>query len=166
MYQFTALSLRHPTRRQIPNDCPSASKATLMNMDKYFMWIHYERLHNHNKAKHNKTVCIFLGIYCMSCNPTWRHWNADFHNILQYPFQINLELIKLAFYFGFVCDNIMPFGHVAWRPLLGLLSCYPLILVKSLKSFQDWIPQDDICGYVILKWVPLNLCFNECAPVY
>ena len=47
------------------NDCPSASKATLMNMDKYFIWIHYERLHNHNKAKHNKTVCIFLGIYCM-----------------------------------------------------------------------------------------------------
>ena len=46
------------------NDCPSASKATLMDMDKYFMWIHYERLHNHNKAKHNKTVCIFLGIYC------------------------------------------------------------------------------------------------------
>ena len=47
------------------NDCPSASKATPMNMDKYFMWIHYERLHNHNKAKHNKTVCIFLGIYCI-----------------------------------------------------------------------------------------------------
>ena len=47
------------------NDCPSASKATLMNIDKYFMWIHYERLHNHNKANHNKTVCIFLGIYCM-----------------------------------------------------------------------------------------------------
>ena len=46
------------------NDCPSASKATLMNMDKYFMWIHYERLHNHNKAKHNKAVCKFLGIYC------------------------------------------------------------------------------------------------------
>ena len=35
------------------NDCPSASKATLMNMDKYFMWIHYERLHNHKQ------------IYCM-----------------------------------------------------------------------------------------------------
>ena len=50
------------------NDCPSASKATLMNMDKYFMWIHYKRLHNHNKAKHNKTVCIFLGIYCKHRN--------------------------------------------------------------------------------------------------
>ena len=47
----------------LSNDCPSASKATLMNMDKYFMWIHYERLRNHNKAKHNKTVCIFLGIH-------------------------------------------------------------------------------------------------------
>ena len=43
----------------------------LMNMDKYFMWIHYERLHNHNKAKHNKTVCIFLGIYC-SLNKPWK----------------------------------------------------------------------------------------------
>ena len=53
------------------NDCPSASKATLMNMDKYFMWIHYERLHNHNKAKHNKTVCIFLGIYCKGLLPAW-----------------------------------------------------------------------------------------------
>ena len=52
------------------NDCPSASKATLMNMDKHFMWIHYERLRNHNKAKHNKTMCIFLGIYCMKCYKT------------------------------------------------------------------------------------------------
>ena len=30
------------------------------------LWIHYERLHNHNKAKHHKTVCIFLGTYCIS----------------------------------------------------------------------------------------------------
>ena len=58
--RLTSLALRQS------NDCPSASKATLMNMDKCFMWIHYERLHNHNKAKHNKTVCIFLGIYCMN----------------------------------------------------------------------------------------------------
>ena len=56
--RLTSLALRQS------NDCPSASKATLMNMDKYFMWIHYERLHNHNKANHNKTVCIFLGINC------------------------------------------------------------------------------------------------------
>ena len=54
------------------NDCPSASKATLMSMDKYFMWIHSERLHNHNKAKHNKTVCIFIGIYCMYLIQGWK----------------------------------------------------------------------------------------------
>ena len=53
------------------NDCPSASKATLMYMDKCFMWTHYERLHNHNKAKHNKTVCIFLGIYCIRRPVIW-----------------------------------------------------------------------------------------------
>ena len=66
------------------NDCPSASKATLMNMDEYFMWIHYKRLHNHNKAKHNKTVCIFLGIYCIWAtivNPPYiclNHMRADY----------------------------------------------------------------------------------------
>ena len=75
------------------NDCPSASKATLMNMDKYFMWSHYERLHNHNKAKHNKTVCIFLGIYCIHRPPSnraekmwWRHrgnWLTPIHHLLE-----------------------------------------------------------------------------------
>ena len=61
------------------NDCPSASKASLMNMDKYFMWIHYERLHNHNKAKHNKTVCIFLGIYCnpYGCIRPYHVWTGS-----------------------------------------------------------------------------------------
>ena len=53
------------------NDCPSASKATLMNMDKYFMWNQYDRLHNHNKAQHNKTVCIFLGIYYIMQITPW-----------------------------------------------------------------------------------------------
>ena len=56
----------HPACFAGTNDGPSAGKATLMNMDKYFMWNHYERLHNHNKAKHNKTVCILIGIYCTS----------------------------------------------------------------------------------------------------
>ena len=56
--RLTSLALWHC------NDCPSASKATLMNMDIYFMWIQYERLHNHNKATHNKTVSICLRICC------------------------------------------------------------------------------------------------------
>ena len=68
------------------NDCPSASKATLMNMDKYFMWIHYERLPNHNKAKHNKTVCKFLGIYCISwCYYRWSTPNKNI-NLTLYVF--------------------------------------------------------------------------------
>ena len=63
------------------NDCPSASKATLMNMDKYLRWIHYERLHNHNKAKHNKTLCIFPGIYCIwqLGNYLWSTWVDCLH---------------------------------------------------------------------------------------
>ena len=71
------------------NDCPSASKATPMNMDKYFMWIHYERLHNHNKAKHNKTVCIFLGIYCKAW---WHHDMETFFALLAHC-EGNLSII-------------------------------------------------------------------------
>ena len=66
------------------NDCPSASKATLMNMDKYITWIHYERLHNHNKAKHNKTVCVFLGIFCM-CSVMFRLVHAPSTRDTQQP---------------------------------------------------------------------------------
>ena len=67
------------------NDCPRASKTTLMNMDKHFMCIHYERLHNHNKAKHNKTVCIFLGIYCKSTMAQVLPWcrQATIHCLIQ-----------------------------------------------------------------------------------
>ena len=52
------------------NDCPSASKATLMNMDKYFMWIHYERLHNHKKQSTTKPCAYFLGYTVGICY----HW--------------------------------------------------------------------------------------------
>ena len=52
-----------------------------MNMDKYFMWIHYERLHNHNKAKHNKTVCIFLGIYCTTAAAALETPNRNYYVI-------------------------------------------------------------------------------------
>ena len=85
------------------DDCPSASKATLMNMDKYFMWIHYERLRNHNKATHNKTVCIFLGIYCTmrwviyfginnrTGTERWRHGV----NVWRFPFHIHFRSDKV-----------------------------------------------------------------------
>ena len=39
-------------------DCPSASEATLKDIGKNIS------TYNHNKTKHNKTVCIFYGIYC------------------------------------------------------------------------------------------------------
>ena len=83
------------------NDCPSASKATLMNMDKCFMWIHYERLHNHNKANHNKTVCIFLGIYC-KCPPCfsgkWQNtflWHRTKPEYSAMPLQMPYEYQKI-----------------------------------------------------------------------
>ena len=72
------------------NDCPSASKATLMNMDKYFIWIHYARLYNHNKAKHNKTVCIFLGIYCSSS----KNWQAN-HDITKHNETIGWDFLAI-----------------------------------------------------------------------
>ena len=62
-----------------------------MNMDKYFMWINYERLHNHNKAMHNKTVGIFLGIYCKSLAVDGQHEvaeNDDYENRLEDLFNI------------------------------------------------------------------------------
>ena len=87
------------------NDCPSASKATLMNMDEYFMWIHYERLYNHNKTKHNKTVCIFLGIYCKcSTNTLILFLTSQGHRQQQY-WQCAVQIYKdrLIYVWRFPC---------------------------------------------------------------
>ena len=92
----------------------SASKATLMNMDKYFMWIHYERLRNHNKAKHNKTVCIFLGIYCIMRTisldwqgiwmPLW--WSAYVLLLSQLPYTCILICQYVNFFACYICYRL------------------------------------------------------------
>ena len=91
------------------NDCLSASKATLMNMDKYFMWIHYERLHNHNKAKHNKTVCIFLGIYYRKFTFVCDDSDLLYENIWS-ALPINLKWYGIII----ICTTRTTLGHI-WR---------------------------------------------------
>ena len=93
------------------NDCPSASKATLMNMDKYLMWIHYERLHNHNKAKHNKTVCIFLEIYCI-CIPQPR-WVKTF---LCRAWTVVSKLSQYCDYWCPCCSHLILGSHEVSKP--------------------------------------------------
>ena len=67
-------------------------------MDKYLMWTHYERLYNHNKAKHNKTVCIFLGIYCNSdiarLSMHILRWTVTSHWHRQYDFNCGVFAIS------------------------------------------------------------------------
>ena len=108
------------------NDCPSASKATLMNMDKYFMWIHYERLHNHNKAKHNKTVCIFLGIYCIHIFMSYMVFNFS-ESMLQHViavvlWQFHTNLIWMTDYRIYISNVYVPLPQVKCR---YWDSCYP-----------------------------------------
>ena len=105
------------------NNCPSASKATLMNMDKYFMWIHYERLHNHNKAKHNKTVCIFLGIYCMIRYPSWDYF---------------VPLLACLFIITWLSSLVM----IYWGPICG-------IFIKFFYNFSSYISQMKCFGFTM-----------------
>ena len=110
------------------NDCPSASKATLMNMDKYFMWIHYERLHNHNKAKHNKTVCIFLGINCtMSC-----YQKLWYKEGLFYSGNENTYRYK---YCGYCKHLILYIYFLAWLIKMGHMMVF---VVQWLNSRHNW----------------------------
>ena len=115
------------------NDCLNASKATLMNMDKYFMWIHYERLHNHNKAKHNKTVCIFLGIYCN----TVVGWPLIPHSLLSVPEAINWHTSQCAD----ICSRLQ--RRVAqcclyWCATIGNSSWLDLRSSRGYKNWSEW----------------------------
>ena len=129
------------------NDCPSASKATLMNMDKYFMWIHYERLHNHNKAKHNKTLCIFLGIYCTLCHwrgslridmeTVWWAWSVIVHTI-RFDVFIHCSLyIKTAISQMRFCNALSSMKTVVFR-LIFHGSVFTKVQLMICQHWCDW----------------------------
>ena len=126
------------------NDCPSASKATLMNMDKYFMWIHYERLHNHNKAKHNETVCLFLGIYCIQCKTKCVHvlWYILFFSRI-----IRTDISYCALFWS-VISRIYPNPFVLEIPIGKLNEEHQL-------NYMIKTPRNTLCRYVLvimLRW--------------
>ena len=129
------------------NDCPSASKATLMNMDKYFMWIHYERLHNHNKAKHNKTVCIFLGIYCNSSSRCRCHAGTDILRLRGHTLQISQVVRTVRHWISWCAPTI---GNVMRECKIGKSSphqscentCHSNVLESSLLL---WIARALAC---------------------
>ena len=140
-------------------DCPSASKATLMNMDIYFMWIHYERLHNHNKAKHNKTVCIFLGIY-------------HIHDDIMTPH----EYLVFNSLHAFIIVSIAWSSCWAKRVVSGNLKrhgrfCSAIVLIFAIsflsKSAPEilWMKLWLMCAlYLIHKAIPLGFTFM--APLW
>ena len=130
------------------NDCPSASKATLMNMDKYFIWIHYERLHNHNKAKHNKTVCIFLGIYCTCLWPDANGWVEGYYRsnkseslfvptvAAEHDAVIKWKLFRVT---GPLCGEFT--GHrliLAQRPVTRNFDVFYDLCLNKRLSKQSW----------------------------
>ena len=47
-------------------DFPSASEATLKNMDGKATWSNENKWYNHNETKHNETLRKVYGIYCNS----------------------------------------------------------------------------------------------------
>ena len=137
------------------NDCPSASKATLMNMDKYFMWIHYERLHNHNKAKHNKTVCIFLGIYCIRETTLLLFWHPlvlDHQQELCWP-RILLELLQrflLSMISNIFFANTTVFKITSWNLVLLAVPLVATDIFNSMKQttsrWQQACITPPLCG--------------------
>ena len=122
------------------NDCPSASKVTLMNMDKYFMWIHYERLHNHNKAKHNKTVCIFLGIYCIqglnSCRGVYIQCMISYQNHSIYSWKLNY---RWSLMFGLVrIQEMIPRNKHILLKMSFSCEIHQVIWAIWLKTEKKW----------------------------
>ena len=147
------------------NDCPSASKTTLMNMDKYFMWIHYERLHNPNKAKHNKTVCIFLGIYCIVC---W--WNIQYYlTYLTY----NSDVTWASWYPNHPKPKLYCLSNRLFR--LTLKKTSNICISGSLWGIHRW-PMDSLhkgpvirklisCHDVIMKYPCLSSWYMLCCSI-
>ena len=129
------------------NDCPSAGKATLMNMDKYFMWNHYERLHNHNKAKHNTTVCIFIGIYCTSRDVFAVMMGTD-HNDNHYNDVIMSAMASLITSFTIVYSTV--YSGADQRKHLGSAS------LAFVRGIHQWLVNSPHKRPVTRKMFPFD----------
>ena len=115
------------------NDCPSASNATLMNMDRYFMWIHYERLHNQNKAKHIKTVCIYFGIYCTCIGELNHHFANQWWPIVTWTFTT-----KLLWIFSFGKRRVILATFKCCTSFQRLIKCrlFHIIMILVKATFE------------------------------
>ena len=156
------------------NDCPSARKATLMNMDKYFMWINYERLHNHNKAEHNKTVCIFLGIYCSWCTGASHLKEQWYHGMVLFSMLVTPSPVMWSFNVSLLLSwtscftNNWPAGcfkhhHIN---LTSLEWSLPHILISQLKHTLSFAWQSWFCWWqchmpVLMEYISNNSDWHD-----
>ena len=107
-------------------------------MDKYVMWLHYERLHNHNKAKHNKTVCIFLGIYCIYICPNFDCPIANPSN----TFMRGLVIIShRQRWMWLLTHAILSILLIKWnvRHMAGIATTYPKFYWSALATSKVWV---------------------------
>ena len=120
-------------------------------MDKYFMWVHYERLHNHNKAKYNKTVCIFLGIYGMWCLAL-----ARLHPIRVYSPGFQVWVIQVLDIILFLLLTLLsvPYFATMITIITGTLCSWPFRLKSGCRPFETRCFV--LCNYslpvVFLSW--------------
>ena len=127
------------------NDCPSASKATLVNLDRYFIWIHYEQLHNHNKAKHNKTMCIFLGIYCRCINTLRPRQDGRY---------FAYDVLKCIF----LNENVW----ISLKIPLKFVPKSPVNNIPALVQIMAWRrPGDKPLSEPMLVFVPTHICVTR-----
>ena len=96
------------------------------------MWIHYERLHNHNKAKHNKTVCIFLGIYCKMARSTPKSSVSCLEHILNIVHKTDRIAMKPC------QDHVNLFLHPSVRtnPRVSIVCVFLLISCEVVPMYR------------------------------
>ena len=154
------------------NGCPSASKATLINMSKFIIWIHYGRLHNHNKAKHNNTVCIFLGIYCSyQCYDkfwTYNHvvnkpvsamlqWTSINHTKSQVEIHSQYDIIfvklvkhRIAVVLSWVQKHSSSYKAYGISMLLSrTFTLFPHSANNTIHYWMTWYKRDDIADWMV-----------------
>ena len=150
-------------------------------MDKYFMWIHYERLHNHNKAKHNKTVCILLGIYC-TCLVENNFVNTyRWRGILWNPLRHGKHILNKSYFTDMYWNNFRQRHHL-WSINISCNHC-----VSEWHTSCSWLNKRQwylpihhtriheimcVCGLHHIRWLALlselwrHRCLDNCMEIH
>ena len=134
-----------------------ACEVTLKDLNKLITEICFKQIYNHNKTKHDKTMCISYGIYCKAkCVILWfvpKHGMDERLGLTLYMLKCS-EGSKTYIYIYILCQSSTLTWHSSWNPSSSKTRTYLFYIVNIMAA--DGLVTQGARAWTIIIFTMLN----------